>query len=449
MTIHSKVAAFMEQHRMLASGNKILLGLSGGADSVALLCLLCDLLGQEAELVAVHVHHGLRENACRDEAFCRSLCQERGIPFYAERADVAGFSKREHLSLEDAGRRERYRIFHQYREALGCDVIATAHHRDDAAETVLMRILRGCGIDGLKGIVPVREDGVIRPLLCISKQEILDYLKGINQAYVTDETNFSHCYERNRIRNQLIPFLQQEFQWEAIDSLSRLSMLAQEDCAYLEECAAQRFSVLWCKERDGISFPAEALSNEAAAIRSRILRLAYRQLTGEGLAFVHLKALEQLLHNQTGKQISLPGNVVAELSYEKLLIYPVSEGTEGFSYTPSGEEWEQDFPEAGFRIRAERSLIKKEGKQVLSVPVEKSLEIRSRQEGDSMRLPGMGGRKKLKDIFIDKKIPRFQRAFWPLVVCDGEIIWMAGCYKAEYRENGSEYWNITIEKAEE
>lgn len=448
MTFLTKVSAFMDEYQMLQNGGRVLVGLSGGADSVALLCILQDMAKANPfmRIAAVHVNHMLRENALRDEAFSRELCREREIPFFAERVDVAEVSRREHRSLEDAGRQERYRIFQKYRRELCCDVIATAHHKDDAVETVLFRLLRGCGPEGLKGICPVREDGVIRPLLGVSRAEILDYLNQIGQTYVTDETNFSCDYTRNRIRSELIPYLAEKYNPEIQEALLRLSMLAAEDCACLEKRAEARFAAVCTAEDNRVCFSKKELLQEEPAIRSRLIQKAYYRLTGERLAYHSVKAAERLLFNQTGKQISLPGEILAEIQYDSFVLYRKLPAQSAFSFVIT-DGFSHLFAETGFRVSARLSFQRETGKNCISLPADGQITVRSRREGDRMRLPGTGS-KKLKDIFIDKKIPRSMRNVWPFITYQDEIVWMAGFYKNEVRKNGKQYYIITIEKQE-
>lgn len=446
MTFRTKVNAFMTEHQMLSNGGRVLVGLSGGADSVALLSFLHELASRDSsiQLAAVHVNHQLREEAQRDQAFCEALCRKKQIPFYAEQTDVAAISQREHLSLEDAGRQERYRIFQHYQKELCCDVIATAHHRDDAAETVLMRLLRGCGPEGLQGILPVREDGVIRPFLSVSKAEILDYLKQIDQDYVTDETNFSCDYTRNRIRSELIPHLEKQYNPAIGEALFRLSALALQDNAFLEKQAEIRFASVGKPNGEEVRFSKELLRKEEPAMRSRLIQKAYQSLTGQRLSYHLVKLTEALLDRQTGKQISLPGGISAEIQYGSFVMHPAFSDEKGFSF-PITDGFFRTFPETGFQIRARRSDRKENGKNSLSLPADGQIAVRSRREGDHMHLPGTG-EKKLKNIFIDKKIPRSVRECWPLITYQGEIVWMAGFYKNEVRASGNQYYIITIEK---
>lgn len=450
MTFLTKVRAFMEERRMLPNGGRILVGLSGGADSVALLCALHEMAKADPsiQLAAVHVNHMLRENAHRDEKFSRTLCRKKKIAFFSEQVDVAAVSRQYNLSLEEAGRQERYRIFQAYRRELSCDVTATAHHMDDAAETVLFRLLRGCGTEGLKGIRPVREDGVIRPLLGVSKTEILDYLKQIGQEYVDDETNFSCDYTRNKIRNELIPLLEAEYNPGLRQALCRLSELASEDCVSLEKRAEERLAAR-CKieEEQRAVFQREALLSEEPAYRSRMIQKVYFHLTGKQLQYNHIKAVERLLENQTGKQVSLPGQIVAEMQYETLILHKKSAEKKGFFFEIS-DGFEHIFAETGFVVKARLSNDKEEGRNLLALPAQGQTAVRSRKEGDRMCIPGIG-RKKLKDIFIDKKIPRSMRDVWPLVTYRGEPVWMAGFYKNEVHQGGQQYYIITIEKTGE
>ena len=202
-----KVRKFMEKHHMIGQGDFIAVGVSGGADSVCLLLLLCELKQEyDLELCAVHINHGIRREAFKDQEFVENLCRRRKVPWITFSEDVKGIAEKQSMSLEEAGRMIRYRCFRKVLDMHGGGKIAVAHHQNDQAETMLYRMSRGTGIQGLKGMEAVRAD-VIRPLLCLKKEEILAYLKEKGQDWMEDASNEDNTFARNKIRNQVIPAL--------------------------------------------------------------------------------------------------------------------------------------------------------------------------------------------------------------------------------------------------
>ena len=235
-TLRDKVFNFTSEKCLFSAPCHVLVGVSGGADSMALLHMLSH-WETPLRVTAIHIHHGLRgESADRDEAFVRSYCTEHNVPLVVVRADVAAVATQERLTLEEAGRRVRYEQFEMARRDLCADYVLTAHTADDQAETVLMHLIRGCGIDGLVGIPAVRGN-IRRPLLCCSRAEIEEYCTLHDLPYVTDETNVDIKYTRNDVRHRVLPLLR-EINPAVNDALLRLSNLAQADADYLN-CVAE------------------------------------------------------------------------------------------------------------------------------------------------------------------------------------------------------------------
>ena len=323
---------------MIRAGDRVLAGLSGGADSTALFDVLERLSGPMGfSLRAVHVHHGLRgAEADRDAAFSEQLCRERKIPFFLVRADVREAAKASHLSLEAAGRALRYEALYRAAEMWDLEspgerpaLIAVAHHRDDQAETVLLQLSRGSGLKGAAGMPPVR-DRVIRPLLSVSRQEITDYLRERGISWVTDSTNLSGDYTRNRIRNQVIPLLSEAVNSRASDHLAQAAELLREADSFLEEEAGKLLELLE-RARDAGEAPGapgtlntEILKERHPALRKYCLRRWAAGLLPEGaeLTFAHLEGLDGLVTGGTGRQQSLPGGFAAEVDRGKLILLP-------------------------------------------------------------------------------------------------------------------------------
>lgn len=229
-----KVFSYMERHRMIVPGDKIIAGVSGGADSVCLLFLLLEYCRRvPVSLCAVHVNHCIRADSGQDAQFVESLCRELGIPFYLAREDVRGLAAREKLSEEDAGRIARYRAFRRAAEEMGGTKIAVAHNMGDNAETMLFHLFRGSGLKGLCGIAPVR-DNVIHPLLCLERREVEAYLAERGISWRTDSTNGEDHYRRNRIRHHILPYAESEIAQGAAVRMCRTAELLSETEDYLE-----------------------------------------------------------------------------------------------------------------------------------------------------------------------------------------------------------------------
>ena len=278
MTPDNKILKTISEFNMFGRGDRVLAAVSGGADSVCMLHMLCALKKNLGfELACAHLNHGLRGEAAEADArFVEELCKKLGVTFYVKCVDVAELAKDCKLSTEEAGRKARYDFFNELKEAHGFTRIATAHNKNDNAETVLMRIIRGSGLDGLSGIPYVREDNVVRPLLDVSRQEIEEYCKKYNLEYRTDTTNLENDYTRNKVRNLLIPYIEKEFNSGIIDSLNRLSKNASQDSQFVNDYAKRLF------ERLGSPLPGgklntihiESFKMVDNAIKARILRMA-------------------------------------------------------------------------------------------------------------------------------------------------------------------------------
>lgn len=349
--ILGKVKGYIGRYRMIAPGDTVVAGVSGGADSVCLFFILCELAGEMGfRLAVVHVNHGIRQgDADADEAFVERLCRERGIPFTAVHEDVRAYAARERISEEEAGRKVRYRAF---REALaryadggadgfgkrisgggflaedicGKGKIAVAHNANDRAETVLFHLFRGTGLAGMAGIRPVR-GCVIRPILCLERGEIEEFLGERGISFCIDRTNMEDTYTRNRIRNHIFPYVEKEICQGAVRHLCGTAELLAEtegyvgrqaEAAYLR-CLADGADVEpeagTAESRGTVRMPeldADRLLAEDPFIRRQVLLLALEQVT-EGrkdITSVHVGELERLLGKEGSKQISLPYGLV-------------------------------------------------------------------------------------------------------------------------------------------
>lgn len=401
----------------------VLVALSGGPDSMYLLCLLKAYREKVPfDLRAAHLHHGLRETADRDQAFVEALCREWAVPIVVERADVTAYARKNKLGTEEAGRILRYDFFRRHKAPGG--LIALAHHLDDQAETMLLRLFRGTGLRGMEGM-KVLEGDLFRPLLSLTKEEIVAALDEKHIPYVVDETNLEPTYSRNRVRLNIIP------EAEAINPGFRRAManfrtMVEEDEGYLSREAEKIYGSLARESSLGVSIDVE-IFDLPDALRRRVFRMAIESIRGhvKNIGYEHILAVDGLKEAQTGKGVDLPGLRVAR-SYDKIIFSPPPAGTEPIDAV-SLIDGEAEFMGHRFYLG--------EGEDFIYVKDPSRVKIRTRRPGDVIGLKV--GRKKLKDVFIDAKINRELRDSWPVVVEGDEVIWVVGLRKAYRQEEKS------------
>ncbi len=401
----------------------VLVALSGGPDSMYLLHLLKTYREKVPfDLRAAHLHHGLRETADRDQAFVESLCEEWDVPLIVERADVKAYARENKLGTEEAGRILRYDFFRRHKAPGG--LIALAHHLDDQVETMLLRLIRGTGLRGMVGM-KVLEGDLFRPLLSLTKEEIVAALEKNHIPYVVDETNLEPTYSRNRVRLNMVP------EAEAINPGFRRAMetfrtMAEEDEGYLSREAEKIYGSLARESSLGVSIDDE-IFDLPDALRRRVFRRAIERIKGhvKNIGYEHILSIDELKEAQTGKGLDLPGLRVAR-SYDKIIFSPPPAGTEQVNDV-SLIDGEAEFMGHRFYLG--------EGEDFIYVKDPSRVSIRTRRPGDAIRLKV--GRKKLKDVFIDAKINRVLRDSWPVVVEGDEVIWVVGLRKAYRQEEKS------------
>jgi tRNA(Ile)-lysidine synthase len=445
MSLADRVLATMRKHGMLAPGGRVLVALSGGPDSVALLHFLRELAGR-GELTVVgagHLNHGARAAAADDEQFCRDLTARLDVALVVERVDVPALARGWRTSLEDAGRRARYASLERAAGVLSADVIATGHSLDDQSETFLLQLIRGAGPRGLSSIAPVA-GRVIRPLLEVRRAEIRDWLTERALAFREDESNADLTFTRNRVRQRLVPLLEREFSPGIAPVLARAAAIAREDEAYLHSRAIEVAASVVLRDGDGIDVDAAALSALPPAIASRVARLALAALAGDRfLGFEHVDRFLSHARTPGSTGLSLPGQQ-AHRSGSRILLR--RRGAAAFANSfrvPLSIPGEVLLERQGWAISAELApgivepperhradrLVVAVGAEMPALP----LAVRSRQPGDRFIPAGMHGRrKKLQDLFVDRKVARERRDAVPLVVDrDDRILWVVGQAVAE------------------
>lgn len=318
--LHQRIRRTIERHQLCPEGSRLLVGLSGGSDSVALVFLLRDLAENGRFTVAglAHLNHQLRLTADRDEAFCRELAGRLNLRILVENADVQGYARRRNLSVEDAARRIRYEFMDRAADALGADRIAVGHTQDDQAETFLLKLMRGAGLSGLAGIYP-RRGRVIRPLLDASRAELRTELVARGERWIEDETNEDLGNPRNRIRHAVLPQLDCASGGPTRPAIARAAGLIRDDGQWLDEVADERYARLAEERPGGVVLDAVLTAAEPPAIRRRVLLKALRVASARReISLDHVEATMTVLTGSSGG-VDIPGGRV-ELRRGKLVL---------------------------------------------------------------------------------------------------------------------------------
>jgi tRNA(Ile)-lysidine synthase len=445
-----RVRRTIRRHALLPPGSRVVIALSGGADSVALTHLMREIspLAGFHPVGLAHLNHRLRGSAAdADEEFCRRLAAELSFPIEVERLDVGALARERRGSLEETAREVRYRFLEQVASRLDADRIAVGHTIEDQAETFLLRLLRGAGPRGLAGIYP-RFGRIVRPLLEVSHADLRRYLAGRGIDFREDETNRDTTIPRNRVRHELIPFLQERFSPRIVEVLAREATVARDDAAWLERVSAETAARIVRQTTDTIEIEIDPLLEESPSIARRILLQALQRRAGRRfVGFDHADALLALAAGNDGPAVlDLPGQR-ARREGGTLILSPQTRkrGAPGAGRANSFHHLlsipgEVLLAEAGCAISAEVTPLSpgqseldwledvKAGMAVVdAAALPAVLGVRSRKPGDRFRPLGLSGRKKLQDLFVDLKIPRERRDAMPLVVDDHDrIVWVAG-----------------------
>lgn len=433
--IEHKLQRYIEKHELLQKGDEVVIGVSGGADSMMLFHYLYTHREQYGIHIKVaHVHHGIREEAEADAVYVEEVCKRWQVPFYRHNCNIKDLAKKKQLSEEEAGREERYNFFISLLNHGG--KIATAHNMNDQAETLIMRFIRGTDIKGLGGISPRRGE-IIRPLLCLTRDEIEDYCRTYDIGYKDDHTNFLPIYTRNKIRLQCIPYIERELSPGIIRTLGQHSELYQEEEDFLKEHAEKLFydcSNIRNAERHNEEIQLDILKFQTyhKYMQKRIILLALYTLTGrkKDITSKHVEAVLSLVNGQSGKEVHMPYEMSVIKQYNTLIFKKTKEVKETYCYTLHlGKQYIKEANlEIDLRIiEGERIQQKTENiytKYIDYGKMKSDFCIRTRQPHDYIQLAG--GSKKLKKLFTDDKIPKAERNYMPLIAVGDEIVWIVG-----------------------
>lgn len=436
--LQARVRDFIERKRLLQQGMTVVVGVSGGADSLALLHILKELAPDYSlKLHVAHLNHLLRPGARVEAAFVQRIAHSWGIPVTTGYCRVARFASLRKLGIEEAARRARYRfLFHVARQA-GAQRIAVGHHADDQVETVVFNILRGTGPAGLAGI-PARRGLIIRPLLEATREEIEAYCREQGLTWCTDPSNLETFYLRNKIRHELLPYLRREFNPGINRAVLRLAGIMEEENRFLEKISAGLLKSLARCESGKVELPLPVFLHLPLALRRRLLRVAFRAAGGDlrGLGFQHLEdSLALLANGPTGGEIHLPHGVRLRKSYHFFTMERAAEAVSGLKEVFQKLEipGRTDIPSLGLtfhaEVRAGGFAFVPHGRYQACFDYDKiklPLYVRTRRPGDRIRLLGLGGTKKIKKLLSDLKIPRPERERVPLVASNGLVYWVVG-----------------------
>ncbi|MGI6622517.1 MAG: tRNA lysidine(34) synthetase TilS [Acetivibrionales bacterium] len=437
--MHSLIKNNILEKNLISPGENILIALSGGPDSVFLFHNLRKLRETLSfNLYASHINHMYRgKDAMHDEEFVRNLCDKYGIKLFVKRKNATEYAKELKVTEEEAGRVLRYNFFKENLSEIGEGKVALAHNLNDQAETVLQRIIRGTGIDGLSAM-SFQKDNLIRPMLNISRDEIMNYLHENNYEYCIDITNTQDIYGRNKIRLNLIPYLEQNFNPNIQSSLYRMSEAMERDKKIIEKYIESKFSEV-LKEKSDVRIVLDLNLIKALDIGEigRIIRRGIEELKGNtvNIEMKHIdSAINLISSGKTGKKINLTDGFTVEISYNNLIINKTVEKIPDFEYNivlnrlNYIEEINKTLVVTVEDIE-DMSEVNIKDKDIISIDydlIKGSLVARNRRPRDSMIPCGMTGSKKIKDIFIDLKIPKEERDTKLIIADDENIIWLEG-----------------------
>ena len=312
--MRDKVLNTINKYNLINDGDKVILGVSGGPDSIAMLNILNDIkndknLHMNFDIIVAHVNHMIREEAIDDQRFVENFCKKIGVSFYAKSIDVQKIANNKKIGTEEAGRNARYEFFDEILEKENANKIAIAHNKNDKIETIIMNMLRGSGITGLKGIEPIKNNNDIRPLIECERFEIEEYCAKNGIEPRIDRTNFENVYTRNKVRNIVIPFIKQEFNPNIIQTMDRLSDLVKEEDEYLEKLVETKYNDYVEKEdKVQIIMNLKDFNTEEKVIKSRLLLYTISRLLGttKGIEKIHIEDIIKLCEKNIGNKYLTP-----------------------------------------------------------------------------------------------------------------------------------------------
>lgn len=461
-----QVRQYIKRHSLLQPGERVIVACSGGADSLALLDILYRLRDElTVEMAVAHVDHMFRgEESAADARFVADTCREYGLVCYQTAIDVPAYIRARGLSAEDAARQLRYRYLHQVASLWGGAKIATGHHADDQAETVLMHLLRGAGSQGLSGIRPMAA-GIIRPLLAVNRRRLEAYCRSRQLLWRTDSSNLKTDYRRNRIRLSIMPQLKDLMQADVSRQICRSAEILAGEADFIRSQAESLWSCLVQEEGDALLLDIDHFHDLHLALKRQVIRLILEKKRGlTGISFDHVEVLIKVIDCwQVGTNYVLPGGLLVKKDYRQVSFGYGGQDTATPGLTsviPVRVPGMTALPQLGITVCSElrreepaaetdRMSAAVFDRQALTLPVY----VRTRLPGDRFTPLGMSGSKKVKDFLIDAKIPRGQRDKTPVFYdATGRIFWLGGMRTSEYGKITAatrEFLHISLQDAQE
>lgn len=438
-----KVKSFIKENNLINKDDKILVALSGGPDSVCLLHILYSLKDElNLTIGAAHINHMLREEeSIKDELYVNELCESLCIPCYIIRIDIDSVAKEIGISHEMAGRDERYKFFNDISNRYGYNKVSIAHNANDQAETIIMRMMRGTGLEGLGGIRVKRDKNIIRPILSLSREEIENYCNEKKLKPRIDKTNLENIYSRNKVRLDILPYMKENFNVDIIQTLNRMASILQKDDEYIEKESNKVFEK-YCKINSENLFINKSLFDLDYSIVTRVIKKSFIDYSGKHTNFEmkHIYDVINLADKGTNKRIDLPNDIIAENIYGNIYLKCKSKdknenkNQKNEIFISKEELFDNTFEFMDYIVNLKVVELKNNiefsnNDLIKHFDYDNIIEgiiIRTRKDGDKIRPLGMSGNKKLKDIFINNKVPKDERDIVPITCFDNNIAWIVG-----------------------
>lgn len=433
--MNEKVINYIKEYNMMSTNESVVVGVSGGSDSMCLINILLKLRTKYLlELHVVHIHHGLRGiEADEDMAFVEKFCNENDIDFTGVKYDVKKIAKDKGMSTEETGRMLRYDTFFDIANKYSAK-IAIAHNMEDLAETVLFNLFRGSAIKGLSGISPVR-DNIIRPIMCLSKDEIYAYLKENNISYRTDKTNFEDEYTRNKIRLNVLPYVKENINPKATEHIfATAKMIAQTDEYILNEANMLYERFVWVLDSDNSIMLVDELFTKPHILLTYVVRIAIMKLTNslKDISSTHVESVIELFTMKSGSRVDLPYSIYGIKEYKGIKL-SCKKDKEIINEIEIKDFGNYDIPWKKSKLCISKSEFTTDifrdnlyTKWINYDILEDNLSVRTRQSGDYIVIDESGSTKKLNRYFVDEKIPKDIRDSIVIVANGSRVLWIVG-----------------------
>lgn len=445
-TIEQKVISFIKKNNLISNAKNVLIGLSGGADSVFALHFFNKFSKKyNIEIAAIHVNHNLRgKESENDEIFCRKICKELRVKLYNSSVNVSSFAKKNKKSIEEAARILRYREFTKVVKVSNSDLVVTAHNNDDNTETVLLNIVSGAGLNGISGI-PLKRENIVRPFICISKDDIIKYLLESKLKFVEDSSNKNLNFKRNFFRYKIIPELKKNVNPSIDDVILNSSDVFKNQGKIIEYFISQIIESSLIKNKDGLFLSISEIKKYPEEVLGEVFKTILISNFGMEFSYNHYEKLRNLLVSQVGSWVELGNKIIAYRERGKILFLKENNRIKSQSEVEIGQKIK--FDKIKLEIKIIRRLPKnfKKGGNIEFIAadnIKNNLVLRPWKIGDRIQLLGMKGTKKVSDVLTDLKIPSYERKSKLVLLNKNEIVWIVGLRISEKYKINSKTKNI-------